>query len=77
MRGRWFDEETASPLYADARNFYKVEKWTEDERHITDLLFAGSNLDKARDVFARVIKKQPRAHLTIRERTRVVDRWPK
>src|SRR5262249_42377214 len=26
----WSDEETDSPLYADERNFYKVEKWTRD-----------------------------------------------
>ncbi len=77
MRGRWSDEETASPLYADARNFYKVEKWTEDEQHITDLLYAGSNLDKARDTFARFIKKRPATHLTIRQRSRVLDKWPK
>jgi len=24
----WFDEETDDPLYANRRNFYKVEKWT-------------------------------------------------
>jgi hypothetical protein len=24
----WSDEETDYPLYADRRNFYKVEKWT-------------------------------------------------
>ena len=24
----WSDEETDNPLYADDRNFYKVEKWT-------------------------------------------------
>jgi hypothetical protein len=74
---RWSDEETASPLYADARNFYKVELWTADEQHIIDLLYAGSNLDRARDIFARFLKKGPAAHLTIRQRTRVLDRWPK
>jgi hypothetical protein len=26
----WSDEETEQPLYADDRNFYKVEKWTFD-----------------------------------------------
>ena len=24
----WSDEETNDPLFADQRNFYKVEKWT-------------------------------------------------
>ncbi len=77
MRGHWSDEETLSPLYADARNFYKVELWTENEQHVRELLYAGNNLDKARSVFAAFIKKRPRAHLTIRQRTRVVDKWPK
>jgi hypothetical protein len=26
----WSDETTDDPLYADDRNFYKVEKWTKD-----------------------------------------------
>ena len=24
----WSDEETDDPVYADRRNFYKVEKWS-------------------------------------------------
>jgi hypothetical protein len=71
------DEETIDPLYADERNYYKVEMWTADEQHIVDLLYAGNNLDKARNIFARLIKDRPRAHLTIRQRTRVLERWPK
>ncbi len=46
-RPRWSDEETASSLYAEARNFYKVELWTSNEQRVTDLLYAGNNLDKA------------------------------
>jgi hypothetical protein len=71
------DEETTDPLYADDRNFYKVEMWTADEQHIVDLLYAGNNLDTARDIFARLIEDRPQAHLTIRQRTRVLDKWPK
>jgi len=26
----WSDEETGEPLLADHRNFYKVEKWSND-----------------------------------------------
>ena len=26
----WSDEQTHDPLYADERDFYKVEKWTRD-----------------------------------------------
>jgi hypothetical protein len=41
------------------------------------MLFAGSNLDKAREVFAAAIKHRPRIRLTIRQRTRVLEEWPK
>jgi hypothetical protein len=27
MTDDWLDEETHDPLYANERNFYKVEKW--------------------------------------------------
>jgi hypothetical protein len=73
----WPDEETNDPLIADACNFYKVEKWTKDECKVDSLLFAGSNLDKAREVFAAAIKHRPRIRLTIRQRTRVLDEWPR
>ena len=64
------------PPYADELNFYKVEKWTEDELRVTDLLYAGRDLNKALDLFALFIKKRPHAHLTIRQRSRVVEKWP-
>ena len=32
-----FHEETTDPLVADARNFYKVEKWTRDGRKVDSL----------------------------------------
>ena len=44
-------EETNDPLIADARNYYKVEKWTKDGTKIDHMLYAGSSLDKAREVF--------------------------
>ena len=37
----WSDEETRDPLYADDRNFYKVEQWTRDGMRIERLLYAG------------------------------------
>ena len=71
-------EETNDPLIADHRNFYKVEKWTKDGSKVDRLLFAGSDLDKAREVFAAAIKHRPRRiRLTIRQRTRVLEQWPK
>jgi len=71
------DEETDNPLLADDRNFYKVEKWTKDGAKVECLLYAGSNLDKAQDTFAKAIKHRPRIKLIIRQRTRVLEQWPR
>ena len=70
------EEETKDPLYADDRNFYKVEKWTKDGAKIDRLLYAGNNLEKARKLFADAIKHRPRIRLTIRQRPRVLFQWP-
>jgi len=69
------DEETNDPIVADVRNFYKVEKWTQDGMEVDSLLYAGNNLDKAREIFAKAIKHRPRIRLTIRQRTRVLQQW--
>jgi hypothetical protein len=72
------DEETSHPFKADAYNFYKVEKWTKDGSKIERMLYAGSNLDKAREVFAAAIYyHRPRIRLTIRQRSLVLEEWPK
>jgi hypothetical protein len=73
----WSDEETTDPLYADDRNFYKVELWTKDEQRVLRMLYGGNNLDKARTVFANYVRIRPRARITIRQRTRMVDQWPR
>jgi hypothetical protein len=70
------DEETDNPLLADDRNYYKVEKWTKDGTKIDRMLFAGSNLEKARALFESEIKRRPCIRLTIRQRTRVLEQWP-
>jgi hypothetical protein len=38
------------------------------------MLYAGSNLDKAREVFAEAINHRPRIRLTIRQRSQVLER---
>jgi hypothetical protein len=76
MTDDWSAEETDDPLYADRRNFYKVEKWSRDGQRVEELLFAGNSLDKARRIFERFITKRPRSRLTIRQRTRVLQEWP-
>jgi hypothetical protein len=53
-------EETDEPLIADNRNFYKVDKWTKDGSKVDHMLYAGSSLDKAREVFAEAIYHRPR-----------------
>ena len=70
------DEETKDPLVADVRNFYKVEKWTQDGMKVDSLLYAGNNLDKAREIFTKAIKHRPRIRIMIRQKTRVLQRWP-
>ena len=73
----WSDEDTDEPLIADHRNYYKVEKWTKDGARVERMLYAGSNLDKAREVFASAICNRPRIRLTIRQRSYVLEEWPK
>jgi hypothetical protein len=77
VMSKWSDEETNEPLLADHRNHYKVEKWTKDGSRVERMLYAGSNLDKAREVFAAAIYHRPRIRLTIRQRSRVLEEWPK
>jgi hypothetical protein len=66
----WSDEEPHDPLYADRRNFYKVEKWSGDGLRVMLLLYAANNVDKARRIFERTHQHRPRIRLTIRQRMR-------
>jgi hypothetical protein len=72
----WSEEESDNAFVADERNFYKVEKWTRDGSKIDSLLYACNNLAEVRDVFAKAIKHRPRISVTIRQKTRVLRRWP-
>jgi hypothetical protein len=54
----------------------KVEKWTKDGSEIDHMVYAGSNVDKAR-VSAEAIYHRPRIRLIIRQRTHVLEEWPK
>jgi hypothetical protein len=71
------DEETDEPLVEDHRNYYKVEKWTKDGVRVERMDYAGSNLDKAMEVYAAAIYHRPRIRLTIRQRSHVLEEWPK
>lgn len=61
---------------SEERKFYKVEKWTKDGSKVDRLIYAGNNLANARTIFAETVKHRRRIRLTIRQRTRVLDRWP-
>ena len=71
-----FHEETHDPVYADQRNFYKVERWSRDWMRVELMLYAGNDLDKARRMFDQTVRARPRIRLTIRQRTRVLEEWP-
>jgi hypothetical protein len=77
MSDDWSNEETDDPIYADQRNFYMVEKLTKDGKQVDRLLYASNNLDKAREMFITAIKHRPRIRLTIRQRTQVLEQWPR
>jgi hypothetical protein len=70
------EDTTTDPVVADLNNFYKVEVWTPDDV-IERLLFAGTSLDRARQVFADYARCRPAARLTIRQRMRVLAQSPK
>jgi hypothetical protein len=76
MTADWTIEQTDNALNADQRNFYEVEKWTKDGSKIDCLLYAGSSLDKAHEIFATAVKHRPRIRLCIRQRTKVLEEWP-
>jgi hypothetical protein len=40
------------------------------------MLYSGSNLDKAREVFTEAIRHRPRTRLTIRQRSQALEQWP-
>ena len=53
----WSEKQTDDPHYADEHNFYKVEAWSRDDQHIVVMLYAGSSLDRARDIFDSEVKR--------------------
>ena len=64
-----------SARIADHRNFYKVEQWSRDGQRVERMLFAGNSLDRARAIFKAEIRRRPRGHYTIWQRSRVLDQW--
>jgi hypothetical protein len=58
-------------------NFYKVEQWSRDGRHIDRMVYAGNDLDRAREIFEGLTKRRPRGEYTIRQGIRVLAKWPR
>jgi hypothetical protein len=71
----WSAEETDDPIHADRRNLYKVEKWSRHGQRITQLLFAGSSLDKARAIFTDFARKRHERSWRSAANA-VLQRWP-
>jgi hypothetical protein len=67
---------TDNPLYADDRNFNKVEKWAKDCTKVDRLMYAGNNLENARELFAKSVKHRPRIVLTSRQQMSGIAEWP-
>ena len=76
MADDWTHQQTDNAEFADQRNFYKVEKWTKDGSKVERLLYAGNDLDMARELFREAVSQRPRIRLTIRQRSRVLEQWP-
>jgi hypothetical protein len=47
----WALEETDNPLYAQDRGFYEVVKWMRDGMKVDRILYAGSSLGRAQEIF--------------------------
>ena len=70
-------QETDDPVYADARNFYKVERWSDDDQHIEALLYAGNRLEVARLRLEEAVMTHSARRYTIRQRARILGKWRK
>jgi len=63
----------------DERNFfYKVEKRTKNTaRRSIAYSMPATISKKGREIFVQAVKHRPRIRLAIRQRTRMLERWPK
>lgn len=58
------------------RNFYAVEKWSKDGQQPDSLVHGSNNLMKARDAFDDIVRRRPRGRYVLRQRARVLRKWP-
>jgi hypothetical protein len=68
--------ETDDADEADRRRYYKVELWDSTEQHVLQFLHASNDLGRAQVVFASETQRRPRGRYTLRQDSRVLQRWP-
>jgi hypothetical protein len=71
IRAHAIDDPVAKARYRSCRVV-----WSRDGQRVERMLFAGNSLDRARAIFKAEIRRRPRGHYTIRQRSRVLDQWP-
>jgi hypothetical protein len=54
--------------------FLMVEKW-EGQKPV-ELIYGGNRLEKAHAAFDAIVKNRPRGRYTLRQRARVLRKWP-
>jgi hypothetical protein len=75
MADDWTHEETDSVDFADARNFYKVEKWTKDESKV-DRPSNGRKAHAQSDHIAcSETSYHPNSYLLLRLTNRLLRKW--
>jgi hypothetical protein len=60
-------DETDDPQTADQRSYFKVELWSKVNERLEDLLWAGNNLETAREKLAAAIRHRPRGRYKFAE----------
>lgn len=58
------------------RGFYMVEKWSKDGQKPEELIYGGNRLAKAQAVFDAIVTKRPGGRYVLRQRARVLRKWP-
>jgi hypothetical protein len=57
------DEESKDPFHADDRNLYKPEKWTRGGTKVDWLLYAGNDLENARELYLCIPDIAPQTYM--------------
>jgi hypothetical protein len=68
-------EDTTDPAMINEQNNDKDDLWTA-EGHIEQMIYAGTTLDHARDLFGQIPPARRSVRQTSRQRTRVLQCWP-